>query len=691
MKRLKTRAELDQEQRDAIRYALGNVTLDTTRLLLIYARQSTSKQSVSNIYSAMEQRDGLLERAGELGWTCAERRILFVENQLAKKTHVSGSLRVDQRPGLKALWEVIETGKASAVLVVGVDRLTRDEDLITPTAFANLCKRHHVLIITDDYIFDFNNPNRDDMGRFMNEAIAAKEYVRKQIKGKMLKNRTRKANMGRVANGIAPVGLRLDESRDNLIPSSHAERVDWLYGRFRAHGANLASLLREIIDMAKAGIPLFPVAEDIDPKTIYLKRVYRGQELIGWTISTRFGLKYVLTNPMYQGHLVFNGRIVKRSAHKAIVDADNWQYAFCHLSDVDLDGSTIEHPIRTVRYSQAGSTNTALLTGIRHNGRAVIDGVSGGHVYLQLPQGYYVLKNRTGLSTTGFETSISIKHLDSIVEARVLYWLRASERACLHYDCGQAPHIAMAEVEQTTPPIVPGVDDLTLTRQELARVERALRTSADVMDDNELRETYAKQARLLKRQAGLVKAQEQKARLEREREQAKNDMQDAPSKWEKWDLEKRRQFIRLVTEAITLEEIAEGWLRLTLVWSPIMGFIYPMEGTMRAMDIAYLWRAAGSEWTTEEVDVLRKHYATATRGELQRMLPARSWVGIVRKSETMRRAGTIGLSRPFSRSDLDIPPDVSLRDLEIVAQYALQPGKRVQWKHDYLMNGDGLS
>lgn len=146
-----------------------------------------------------------------------------------------------------------------------------------------------------------------------------------------------------------------------------------------------------------------------------------------------------------------------------------------------------------------------------------------------------------------------------------------------------------------------------------------------------------------------------------------------------------------MTEAITLEEIADGWLRLALVWSPIMGFIQPMEGSTRAIDIAYLWRTAGSEWTTEEVDVLRKHYTTATRGELQRMLPARSWVGIVRKSETMRRAGTIGLSRPFSRSDLDIPPDVSLRDLEIVARYALQPGKRVQWKHDYLMNGDGLS
>ena len=135
----------------------------------------------------MEQRDGLLEKASTLGWADDEQWVLYVENQLAKKTQVSGSLRIDQRPGLQALTDVIQSGKASAVLVVSVDRITRDEDLITPTQFANLCKEHHVLIITDDYIYDFNNPNRDDVGVFMTEAIAAKEYVRKQIKGKMLR------------------------------------------------------------------------------------------------------------------------------------------------------------------------------------------------------------------------------------------------------------------------------------------------------------------------------------------------------------------------------------------------------------------------------------------------------------------------------------------------------------------------
>ena len=108
MSRLKTRKQLEQERADTARYALGNVVLNTQKLLLIYARQSSSKQYVSNIYSAMEQRDGLLEKASTLGWADDEQWVLYVENQLAKKTQVSGSLRIDQRPGLQALTDVIQ-------------------------------------------------------------------------------------------------------------------------------------------------------------------------------------------------------------------------------------------------------------------------------------------------------------------------------------------------------------------------------------------------------------------------------------------------------------------------------------------------------------------------------------------------------------------------------------------------------
>jgi len=690
-KGLKTRAEIEQERLDAVRYAAGNVTLDTTKLLLIYARQSSSKQYVSNIYSAIQQRDGLLERADELGWKLAEQRILYVENQLAKKTQVSGSLRIDQRPGLEALTEVIKSGKASAVLVVSVDRITRDEDLITPTQFANLCKQYHVLIITDDYIYDFNNPMRDDMGRFMNEAIAAKEYVRKQIRGKMLKNRTKKASMGRVANGVAPIGMRLDENTNedsrakhgyNLIPTSHASRVNWLYQRFRDHDANLTSLLWEIINMAKAGVPLFPDAEDVDPKTVYLKRMPGG-----WTISTRSGLKRILSNPVYAGHVVFNGRVVKRNAHLAIVDDDNWCYAFENLSDLDLDGDPIDHGKRMVRYTQQASVDSgALMAGVRDNGKAVIDGVNGAHVYVQMPKRTYTIKQRHELSVNHFKTGIGVKELDAIIEARLLSLLRMSEKRCHCVPCEQAPHLVLAGMEETVQPGNSIEVDLSLTKQDLARVERALRTSADVMDDTELRETYAKKSRLIKRQAELERAQEHRDRLEAERKQAASDVETAASRWGKWPIERRRQFIRVVTESITLEELADGWLRLSIVWSPVMGLVEPMESGTRAVCVAYIWRSNGTLWSEEDKGTLREHYQTASRGELQRMFLSRSYNAIAIK------AASLGLSRPTTEHyDIDLPRETSLSDMAVVSEYSLQPGKRVQWHLDYVTICDGRS
>jgi Recombinase len=450
--------------------------------------------------------------------------------------------------------------------------------------FANLCKKHHVLIITDEHIFDFDNPTRDDMGRFMNEAIAAKEYVRKQIRGKMLKNRTRKANMGRVANGMAPVGLMLDESRDNLVPCAHHEQVERLYGRYRALSADLAKLHHEIVNMAKRGEPLFLPDPSIDESTIRLDRVYRDGDFVGWTIKSRSGLKHVLSNPMYAGHLVFNKRVVKYNAHMAIVDQDNWQYAFEHISKYDLDGNKFERPARIARYSQQKTRdNLALLAGTRDDGRPVIDGLNGSHVYVKLTTNVYILRDLHKYSVNGYEGSIMVTRLDRVVADRILFWLQKSRERQ-----GQTMFKATSKIEQATQPLTATstIDsDLAQTTIELARVERALRTSQDDMDDETLSEHFASKKRLIKRKAELEHAKENEARIARERAQAARDIDECIDKWLCWDLEKRRQFIHLVTDAIILEKLENGDLRVTLVWSPD-----GHEPDLHALDIATIQR-----------------------------------------------------------------------------------------------------
>jgi hypothetical protein len=151
------------------------------------------------------------------------------------------------------------------------------------------------------------------------------------------------------------------------------------------------------------------------------------------------------SNPMYAGHLVFNERVVKRNAHPAIVYADNWQYAFDHLSDVDLDGNPMEWPNRVVRYAQKGSTNMALLAGTRDNGKLVIDGVNGSHVYVNIVLAAYALRKKelllspatgsaiiTGKVLAGFITTVSLGALVLCLgyalgwmQPEGVYWLSA--------------------------------------------------------------------------------------------------------------------------------------------------------------------------------------------------------------------------------------------------------------------------
>jgi SOS-response transcriptional repressor LexA len=422
------------------------------------------------------------------------------------------------------------------------------------------------------------------------------------------------------------------------------------------------------------------------PGRFQLKRMTNG-----WTISTRFGLKYILTNPMYQGHLVFNGRIVKYNAHSAIVDADNWNYAFDHLADLDLEGNEIERDKRTVRYTQkTRADSNALLAGTRHNGKLVVDGVNGSHVYVQMPGSMYIIKNMHGMSVYGFETSISVKELDAILEPRLLHWVGASERQAeynkQHNVVSEheiSPHQAMGKIEQTVQPTsqTSVQDDLTLTKQKLASVQRALKFQ-DSMSDERLEETLTEEKRLIKRRAELEQVQAHGEQLAREREQAKDDIETAASKWSSWSIAKRRSFIRMVTDSITLEEIASGWLRLVIVWSPIMGLIVPLTSSTRATDTAYIWRQSGTVWTDEEKDTLRTMYPGSTRSELLHTFPSRSWLAIHAKAKRLK------VRRMVASDETGIPSDTSLTDVNVLSEFMLDR-KRVQWQHDYLTNGDG--
>lgn len=665
----------------------GNYQLPTDRRALLYVRQSNIKQVRDNIYSGLQQTEDMIDRAIALGWG-REQCTIFIENNMTrdgKIRGVSGTIPIEDRPGISTVIEHIKRG-AGAILGVDVSRLTRDVDLVDAANLAQTCKRYNAVIVTSEHVYDFRRDG--ELDQFMSEAKEAANYIKNQVgsreypNGKLYRGRSKKAERGKLVVPVAPVGLMVDESRENLKPSPHAERVNWLFGRFRALGANLAGLQREIVAMTNRGEPLFPDNDEIDPKGMFLQRIEEG-----WTIGSLLGLRRILTNPAYQGHLVYAGRIIRRNAFPAIVDADDWHYAERHLSDVDLDGNPIQRENKSVQYEQRGYTNRALLAGVRDNGRLVIDSVNGAHVYANAALGTYIIRKLDAFSVTGFIAAVSIKELDRQVEERLLHWCRLSERAREYQNCEQVPHLAMGAVEQQVQPISTVEEDtLAQARQELARVQRALATSQDVMDDTTLKEHFASKARLVARIAKLEQAQKDADRRKRQQEQAKRDIGQANDKWATWSLEERHAFVRLVTDSIILEELANGWLRLTVVWSPLMGFLSLPTSNTRVVDTLYLWRPSGSTWSEDEKAILREYYSTATVDSLLHMLPTRSWLALKGK------ANKSGIYREAPIVPSSIPENVSLSDLRVVKEFAIQPGKRVQWQHQFIeiqiTNGD---
>ena len=215
----------------------------------------------------------------------------------------------------------------------------------------------------------------------------------------------------------------------------------------------------------------------------------------------------------------------------------------------------------------------------------MIDGAPGTHVYVRRANKTYSLYDYNKYSVYGFEGSIRYEKLDPTIAERILYWIQVSRDKP-----GQTPYRATNVVEQAAQPLIENTlqSDLAVTTRDLAQVTRALDTSAHVMADSVLTQNYEKQANLIKRKAELERAIASRERRAREQEQGKRDIEQCVDKWPCWDLEKRRGFIKLATDAITLEKLERGILRLTIIWSPLMGFIWPMESSTRAYDTAII-------------------------------------------------------------------------------------------------------
>ena len=381
--------------------------------IAIYGRQSTKNQVENNRESYEAQTKDLLKRALDMGWKEGN-IIVYVENirNDGAVRSASGRLRIDQREGLSALVERIEQGEIKAVMVYQEDRLFRDETGIQYNVFIDICKRNSVLVITPLYIYDFNN-DRYAIRLFRDKMQQAADFFTDYSK-RLCDLRQRVSERGGYdGRGIA-VGYTVDRNRNSptfkkyLIYEPHAEVVRWLFRRYRELCGNLHALCRELNQLTF----VFPPFQ----QGIELTRYQLSRSPSGGYLLSRSGLKFLLTNVVYIGWWMFQESVVQKDNHPAIVDEDDFWYAFHRLSPILPDGAENTHYSPQVRKGLKEGHTPALLTG-------VIEAEDGSlYPNNQHDQGpcYTIVDMKTQSPHTVYLYSVRARFLDRIFVERML-------------------------------------------------------------------------------------------------------------------------------------------------------------------------------------------------------------------------------------------------------------------------------
>ena len=655
--------------------------LPVNRKLALYTRQSQKDAPIKHKESYELQTVRLVEYARELGWK-EEDIIVFIENKRkdGKWRKASGTLRIDQRQGLQSIVELIEADEIKAVMVWAVDRLFRHEDMIEPAVFVKICKEHDVIILTIDDFFDFNNPKREDRRRFLEFAQQAADYITKHVKGRMIPAKNQVSRRGDWDGRCLPIGLIIFEGE--IKPHEfepQGEKIRNLFKRFRELDGRLYPLWREIARKRD----LFPPY----PKDAVGVKGYMKEGPFG---LSRQGLENMLTNPAYIGYWYHKeqGRspIILKNNHPAIVDEEDFWYAFNLLSPTTITGEPNEQRKNKppTRYNHVGTVSTP----------ALLDGIIRSPLE---KHGVYVFEKRGksenaayGISDHNYSAAedesrayIIVRELDRIFTQRLLYRLRMFQAM----DAVQAlaepgkPREAtvyqyLKQVQATITESNAGLKtQLEEYIKEAASLEKTLHYGAESLDGTTIKAFSKRLANLNATIEILSKKDDEAEKAEETLRDSAKLLTDASLAYDDFPFERKQKLVRLITTKICLSVFAPRWLLLEIEWSPFLG--------ISVNDFAFIWRprASGGSWLERENEILTSMYEAQDRDSIQKAFPNRSWGSI------LHQANRLGLSRPTNLgNNSPLHPMLSYEDQRVMQENGLEYdevselNKRVWWK-----------
>jgi hypothetical protein len=612
-----------------------NTVLPIDHPVANYYRQSTDAQ-VGNQSTAMQTID-MPSHLMQLGWS--KDNIIMIDMDAG----VSGTTKIDERKGMRWLYELIIEGKISAVACQDEDRLFRDITQIQVNIFIDACKQSKVLVITPTMTYDFAHPV---MGVFHARQFRFKcemgaEYLNTYLRDRLHPAKKRIMMEGKWAGCTVPVGYMVDtreKLEDESVNPSYrhyvpyepfAQIVNEYFNIFLKNAGNISATVRQIV---KHG-PFFPNPKEWQAPAGF--RFVSGQRMRNYMngyCPGEVGLTGMFRNATYIGHWAVDGTIVHYNNHAPLVPLDIFMSAYNYLSPVLFNGEPNPH------YSPFQQQRRPSREVNRPKERPLLSGMIFSEVKGTLRRAG--THWNTGLKEYGYccldkypiETVLWWKKTDYVDEAVVKFlrgklaetfdpikWAKNLAAFSEEYDKDRKVHESqIAAIERTMSNLIKSLETLTnpfMIKKVQARYEEAEREH--------------------ERQSEILRIAAQKTARFDALHRLKDNIEVAINNWVNLSLPDQQVMLHSFIEKIVVEPMPKSAIHITIFW---------YDGKQECFDMARQG-ATYLEWlVSDEKRLISAIDKRASQLEIASMFPNRTWNMIRTKVYAIRGKGAIQLT-----------------------------------------------
>ncbi|HLX57515.1 MAG TPA: hypothetical protein VKR83_10850 [Ktedonobacteraceae bacterium] len=583
---------------------------------------------------------------------------------------VSGQKRIDQRKVLDRLYQDINKGIIGTIVLAREDRLFRNKHMDQVGVFTKLAEEKRIKLIVppissvarydETRVYDFTD--YQDLRAFQDKMREAYAYIEGPIKHANQCKQNKADKGGYDGRGLPP-GLVVKgkkQSQAIVIYEPWAKEIRKLAFRARALDWDMGKLNKEVARM----VFLFPEIPEEDKERYMFRTNLRHIPGVGYKPRGPQVIKRWLTNEMYIGWWMPDAdkpdTIVDH--HAAILDYALFAEGYARIKGYTLDGEPLEMNRGLTRIRNTRDTPPDAL----FHGRLLATPPSPDRTaFTTVDDGCYVARSQraSGILTDKL-FRISVVHFDMVVIERLLALERADK------NLRDRVKTALEQVyDQQSEDFVSIHEQLKGLEIQLAdNAEKRLATSSKdplyarlQKQADELLQTK-EQLEAKKDRLGIIDSPEEIAKLH-------SLLGNFEAVWPTFDVEQRQRAFSLLINRIEVEVVSPHWLRLSIDW---------LDAVCPRIDIAYLWKVTptrGDVLSDEEEAILRECWPNASRLEVLRRLPTRTWRALQRHASVnhLYRLHSVKEDIPLFACFLDFMPKLDgqylFRDYETTLQY----------------------